>query len=259
MRKMNLTPVDQKILSLLDDIIEKYPTIFNAKDGVYELTDGRCVPRVTKMLHYCIHNDGLMKWANYIGFKRQNYTQVLDQAALVGTHCHEYINNFLVKSEEPKRYDIIDIPIESYNAYLSFITWYKNIQTLATIRTIKNEYPLLCKYFGGTLDGLYELNGKLYIVDYKTSNHITSNYCLQIAAYDFMLEFLEDIHTDGYIILQLSKNSPNFNEFSLHKYNSQHVEFMNYCRTAFLSMSLWYYYMNIIQNKYKSLELVSKK
>ena len=37
------------------------------------------------------------------------------------------------------------------------------------------------------MDGCYEINGRKYIVDYKTSNHVTFRYFLQIAAYRYIL------------------------------------------------------------------------
>ena len=256
---MVLSDTDKHLLELMDEIIDAYPKIFNTEEGVYELTNGRCVPRVTQIIHSCIHNEGLMRWANYIGYKRQSYTKTLEAAANVGIYCHQYINEYIEQSKIPNIYASMDAPLESFNAYLSFAKWFNDIKNLATVKPLRNEYSLLCKYFGGTLDGLYDINGKMYLVDYKTSNHVTFNYCLQVAAYDFMLEYLEDIHTDGYIILQLSKVNPSFNEYSLHKYDPTHKEFMTYCRTAFLTMALWYYYMSVINIQYKTLKWEGKK
>ena len=63
------------------------------------------------------------------------------------------------------------------------------------------------------MDGLYEINGKKYIVDYKTSNHVTFRYFLQVAAYRYILKNELGIDVDGCIILQLSKNDISYNEY----------------------------------------------
>ena len=55
-------------------------------------------------------------------------------------------------------------------------------------RVIETEKQLVCPYFGGTLDCLAEIDGRIYIIDFKTSNHITYKYFLQLAAYKYMIE-----------------------------------------------------------------------
>ena len=175
--------------------------------------NGFIVPRVTKILSRCIHSDSLMYWANSLGFKHQSYKKTLDSYANIGTNTHNSIDNYL--NDESFNVDKNSIPYQSYNAYQSFLKWYNTINNIAKVKVIFHEKTLTCKYFGGTLDGLYEINGKLYLVDYKTSNHITFNYCLQLAAYRYMLKTELNIDIDGCIILQLSKETISYNEFVL--------------------------------------------
>ena len=213
--------------------------------------NGITVPRVTKILSKCIHSDSLMYWANSLGFKRQSYSKTLEAAANIGHHAHENIDSFLADES----YEAIEssMPYQSYNAYQSFLKWFTTINTVASVKVIFHEKQLACKYFGGTLDGLYEINGKIYLVDYKTSNHITFKYILQLAAYRYMLRTELGIEIDGCIILQLAKETISYNEFVLNFSNTDHLNYMNDCELAFLSLVFSYYNISKIENGYKTL------
>lgn len=229
-------------------ILEKMPPINVESDYIH---NGIIVPRVTKILSKCIHSDSLMYWANSLGFKHQSYAKTLDAAANVGHHAHENIDNFL--SNDNYEADATSMPNQSYNAYQSFLKWFTDINNAANVRVIFHEKSLACKYFGGTLDGLYEINGKIYLVDYKTSNHITFKYILQLAAYRYMLRNELGIEIDGCIILQLSKNSVSYNEFVLNFTNPDHLKYINDCEYTFLSLVNSYYNIINIENAYKNL------
>lgn len=213
--------------------------------------NGTVVPRVTKILSKCIHSDSLMYWANSLGFKHQSYRKTLDTAANIGHHTHENIDNFL--SDETYEAEESSMPYQSYNAYQSFLKWFFTITSIAVVKVIFHEKTLTCKYFGGTLDGLYEINGKIYLVDYKTSNHITFKYCLQLAAYRYMLRTELGIEIDGCIILQLAKETVSYNEFVLNFSNPDHLKFINDCEMAFLSLVFAYYNIAKIETNYSSL------
>ena len=210
----------------------------------------RIVPRVTKILSRFIHNDGLMYWVNSLGFKHKSYQKTLNQAANIGTLCHNNIDHFLDNNSHtiPK-----DIDPEAINAYNSFIKWFDEINILGNVQILLHEYTLVCPYFGGTLDGLYKINDKIYIVDYKTSNHISFNYYLQLSAYRYMLRNELGIEVDGVIILQLSKQDISYNEYMLTFDNPNHLAFINQCENTFLSLVYSYYNLFIVENMYNNL------
>lgn len=211
--------------------------------------NGYYVPRVTAILNRCIHTDSLMQWANSLGFKRQSYTKTLEAAASIGTECHESIELFLSGKET----DIITNSSSMY-AYESFLKWWKLLHKYYNITVLLHEESLVCNYFGGTLDGLYQINGKYYLVDYKTSNHITFKYCLQLAAYRYLLRILKGIEIDGCIILQLSKNDIDYTEYILNFCNPNHLQFMIDCEQAFLSLVYAYYNIYKIEGNYKKID-----
>ena len=220
-------------------------SILTDTKNVNYLDDGIPVPRVTEILSKMIHRDSLMYWANSLGFRGLRYKDVLNNAANIGTMAHSAIEKFL--KEKLKTND--NIP------FLGFLAWY-NIVTQdigLPIEVLLVEHKLTCKWFGGTMDALLKIGDKIYLVDFKTSNHVTFNYFLQLAAYRFMLKLRENIDIDGVIVLQLDKEEPGFNEYLLNFSIEQHSSFMAHCEETFLSLVYAYYNVEYAENLYKSI------
>ena len=133
--------------------------------------------------------------------------------------------------------------------------WYNYITTdiKIPIEIIYIEHKIVCKWFGGTLDALMRIGNKIYLVDFKTSNHVTFNYFLQLAAYRFMLKEVEGINVDGVIVLQLDKDEPGFNEYHLSFDIPDHLYFMENCQTAFLSLVFAFYNLQRIESGFNNL------
>ena len=68
--------------------------------------NGNPVPRVTEILSSMLHEDYLLGWSNYLGFKRKKYKTVLEHSANIGTYAHEGIELYL------KEGSILNIPSE---------------------------------------------------------------------------------------------------------------------------------------------------
>lgn len=221
---------------------------FNVGDKTYSF-NGKPVPRVTKILSRCIHSDGLMYWANSLGFKKQSYRETLSAAAEVGTQCHNNIDAFLENGSHKEK----GMNWQAQNAYRSFRLWYDGLVATNRVEVIYHEKTLTCEWFGGTLDGLYRINNKIYLIDYKTSNHITFNYCLQLAAYRYMLREVLGINIDGTVILQLCKTDEAFNEYVLNFDNINHLGFINDCERTFMSLVYAYYNLSYIEKQYNAL------
>ena len=239
----------EQIIQLMEQA-KQYNGIETSFDSEYKY-NGVIVPRVTKILQKCIHNDGLMYWANSLGFKHKSYQKTLNEAAFIGSSCHNSIDNFLNDNTfYPK-----DIVPEARNAYDSFRIWFSSIATLNNVEIIWHEKQIICPYFGGTLDGLYKINGKLYLIDYKTSNHISINYYLQLAAYRYILKNYYNIDVDGIIILQLNKYETSYNQITINLDDEKCLNFLNQCETTFLSLVYSYYNLTITEDMLKKLNL----
>ena len=232
-------------MDLIVQALDQMQVISNDKTSTYYNQEGIKVPRVTEILSRTIHSDGLMYWANSIGLKGEKYRDVLNKAAMAGTQAHNAIEMYL--SENIKTND--------NTPFLGFLMWYNYItqDVGLPIEVIYIEHKLVCKYFGGTLDLLVKIGNKIYLLDFKTSNYVTFNYFLQLAAYRYMLKEVEGISVDGVIVLQLDKEEVGFNEYHLSFDIPDHLYFMENCQTAFLSLVFAFYNIQSIENQFNCL------
>lgn len=220
-------------------------------DGYYSY-NGLRVPRVTKILSSCMHNDSLMYWANHLGFKKQSYKETLDRAAEYGTIVHESLEKY-IKGEDLD----IDVPLHPIHG---FEKWWKELTSSNQVKVLGQEFSLTCPWYGGTYDMLLEINGQPWLVDFKTSNHIRVNYCLQLAAYRNMLRF-NNIVSDiaGIIILRLHKDKPEYEEFVLDLIDPKQRAFMDQCSATFNAMAYQYWNMIDINNQFERFHRESQR
>lgn len=212
--------------------------------GAY-VYNGIQVPRVTNILSKTIHEDYLLQWANSLGFKRKGYKQTVGAAADYGSKTHAGLELFLRGLPIPD-----GTPTNPING---FMKWWNMIKSSNNVTILGQECVLTCPWFGGTYDMLLEINGKVYLVDFKTSNHLSYKYCLQLAAYNYMLKFNNIANISGIIILQLKKDMPDFNEFVLDFTNPNHANYFNFCEHTFLSLVYSYYHILEAERMYKTL------
>lgn len=227
-------------------------------DTIYKY-NGIPVPRVTHILSSMIHEDYLMSWANYIGIRGQRYKETLDLAARKGSYTHDAIENYIqngveldMKTVSGDCRDAVD------NSYNSFLKWWSVIEQ-NEYEVIMQEYPLVGPWFAGTLDLLIKINGKIYLMDFKTSNHPSFKYFLQLAAYRYLLKELYNIIIDGCGIIMLNKECIDFKEIILNDINdtkSYNHSYMKYCEETFFALT-YSYYMRL-QTEYMFKEVMKK-
>lgn len=205
--------------------------------------NGTVVPRVTDILSKTIHEDYLMIWANRLGFKRQEYKDTLQAAADCGSMAHKMIEDYLQN----------DVDNDYYVPFLAFKEWWKTINTGNNVSILGEEESLVCQWFGGTYDLLLDINGQTFLVDFKTSNHISFKYFLQLAAYRNMLYTLKGINIDGCIILKLDKDDISFDEYVLDFKIDEHYQFIETCTRTFFSLVYAYYQTSNARNMYSSI------
>lgn len=236
--------------------IEKFiePNQYPEVQGDKYFYQGKPVPRVTEILSSMLHEDYLMQWSNAIGlYKHQKYKDTLQQSADIGSYVHAAIENYLKNG--------IDLNIESIpytyrdqvrNAFYSFKEWW-SIIIKNDYKILMQEQELICMYFGGTLDLLIEINGCIYLIDFKTSNHPSYKYFLQLSAYRYMLRILYGIEIDGCIILMLDKKTESFQEMFLNFKIQEHLQYINYCEQTFLSIVYSYYNRLRVEQYYTNI------
>jgi len=160
------------------------------------------IPSATTILKI-LNKPALVKWANYLGFKRQNVDDVLEETSKLGSLIHLLIEGII-----SKKY-ILFIPIDNIDRatvfkYLNnFFTWFNNND----IEPIFQEKEFVSELFGGTVDFYGKVNGKYTIVDFKTSKQIRLTMFIQLALYTILLELRGYTVEQVGIVLANDKNN----------------------------------------------------
>ena len=97
-------------------------------------------------------------------------------------------------------------------AFNNFKEWVENLSNHGYFISdiIATEKQITCPYFGGTVDCIFRINGKVYIVDFKTSKKISPEYLLQVCAYMWVCNsgYVPNIpRIDGVGIIRVDKES----------------------------------------------------
>lgn len=228
---------------LTTELMEHIDFDINDDTNRYYNKEGRSVPRVTEILSAMIHSDSLMIWANRLGLRGIEYMKELNRAASYGTQAHSCIERYLkekIKSEG-------NIP------FLGYLLWEQILNEKGlVVAPIMIEERLSCEWFGGTVDAVLDISGNIYLVDFKTSNHVTYKYFLQLAAYLYMLR-AKGIYPTGIIVLQLDKKEPGFNEYLLNFSIPEHNDFINYCTETFFALVYAYYQLERVKKEYTAI------
>lgn len=243
-------------ITLTKDDMEIYNEIGNNKKYMY---NGYYVPRTTEILNCMLHDDFLMDWSNRMGlYRKQKYSDILERSASIGTHTHQAIESYVKFKQDILKYTIIPLCIndEVTNATKSFYMWWDDLCKNNVIEVIYSEEELTCEFFGGTLDLLVMINGKIYLVDFKTSNHLSYKYFLQLSSYRYMLRTKRNIIIDGCIVLMLNKKRVHYDEYILSFDKQQDLMFMERCEQCFLSLVNSFIQRLYVENYFKSNFLV---
>ena len=167
------------------------------------------------------------QWQDLLYQAKSNHRQKSKEAQESGTIAHAWINESI--KAEMNGGDMPDIPKdneESLNAINAYLKWRKahEVYWHATELTIAS---MLHRY-AGTLDALATVDGKLTLVDFKTSKAIYPEVWLQIAAYKLALEEIQ-VFPQQEMILRLPKDG-----------TPAEVKFMpmpyDLCRRTFLAL-----------------------
>lgn len=173
-------------------------TIREVNNGVVQLTiaDERWywheqygfVPSVTWITSHYPKSPYLLRWFAEQG-SWDDVELVKREAAERGSKVHQAIVDLIDGKEVKMNSQYInptnDVPeeltVEEYEAVLSFVDWWNETKPEIVARevTVFNER----EGYAGTIDLIAFINGELWIVDFKTSQHVSEEYELQVSAY----------------------------------------------------------------------------
>ena len=171
---------------------------------VYKRGEGVYYPSVTTILQYMPKNKFFETWMKDVG---HNADLIMRKAGKEGTQVHEAAED-LVEGKEVSWMD------DYGRAKYSQIVWEMILKFADFWKTYKPELISSEQFvwsdehkFAGTADIVCKMNGKVWLIDIKTSNSIHKSYDLQLASYAKGLEESRDIKIDRTAILWLKAQS----------------------------------------------------
>lgn len=149
--------------------------------------DGNKYPSVTTVLKLISGNDDLMKWANYLGFKRKDLTKTLEESARFGTLVHSHLESIVDNSSESKLK-----PKDNLDEYSlsKAINNFNRIFDGVDYTTIFSEKTIIGSTlgYGGTLDWMAKIGDYSILMDFKTSKKPRPGMFLQLGGYYNLLK-----------------------------------------------------------------------
>lgn len=176
--------------------------------------EGNRIPGTTTILGRWKESGGLLHWAFKQGQSgAASLYEERDQAADIGTRAHSMIEQH-INGEVP-----VEDSLEAVNAFEMYLEWERQtkLKMLSKFQEIQLVSPI--HKFGGTPDAIGEIDGKVVLLDWKTSKACYPDYLMQLAAYKHLIE--DGIRMDtgeplglkitgGCHLLRFSKEFPDF-------------------------------------------------
>jgi|TARA_R110000851_G_scaffold148990_2_gene289441 hypothetical protein len=172
-------------------------------DSRYYQRNGEFYPSITYVLGAYPKGKFFEDWLKKVGYASEH---IVRKASDQGTETHEmiedYLNgkelNFLSKSGHPQ-YDTL-----VWQMFLRFVDFWEEYNP----KLIETEVHLFSDEIkvAGTCDMVCEIDGELWIIDFKTSNHLQTTYDLQTAVYGKCYEECYGKTPDRYGVLWLKSS-----------------------------------------------------
>ena len=201
----------------------------NRSDQLGEDEDLVQIPSVTRILDSCFPKH-LTEWAAkagadaYLECWNQNlevqdrydlivgaYKKIGEEAANIGSRVHNWLHQYITEAIPEK----FESPEGGEKCIDAFLEWEKTRQ----VKWEESERLVFqaarAIRYAGTADALAEIDGKKFVIDFKTSKKIYKSYYLQVAAYAAALNDelgLDDDNKYQGMILRLDKETGKFQE-----------------------------------------------
>jgi ATP-dependent exoDNAse (exonuclease V) beta subunit len=148
-------------------------------DSRYYLRNGEYYPSITYVLQYYPKGKHFEDWLKQVG---NNADYIVRKSADDGTKVHNMIESYLngeelnfLSSKGQPQYET-----EIWQMFLKFVEFWETFKP----ELIEAEIHLFSDKLkiAGTCDLICKINDQLWVIDYKTSNHLHTIYEFQLAA-----------------------------------------------------------------------------
>ena len=181
---------------------KEYDLEYDDKAHSYKV-EGIKVPSVTRVVDGCFPKD-LTHWALSIG--QEEYDKVISEALEVGNDTHQWIEHYINYGHacaEPE-----DYISKSVNAFLDWTTEYNPEWVDAERKIYCDKYK-----YAGTVDAVAKINGRVCVIDFKTSKKVYKPYHLQVTAYAQAIKRMDGLRRWPLgMILRLDKETGEFEQ-----------------------------------------------
>ena len=198
MSKRNIKKSYNRILEISEDAQQ-----ITMPDSRYYRRNGEYYPSLTYVLSAYPKGKHFEDWLKKMGTSAD---YIVKKASEEGTQVHELCEAYLLgedltylsSNSNPK------YPPHVWQMFLRFVEFWEEYNPTL----IETEVHLFSDELkvAGTCDLIFELDGELWIVDWKTSNHLQSTYDLQVSVYGKMYEECYGKKPDRFGILWLKSN-----------------------------------------------------
>ena len=197
MKKRNIKKSYNRILEISEDAKQ-----ITLPDARYYRRNGKYYPSVTYVLSYYPKGKHFQDWLKKVGYSAD---WIVKKAGEEGTQVHEMIEDYLNGEE----LNFLQNGVPMYNPdiwqmFLKFVDFweeYKPTLIETEVHLFSDELKV-----AGTCDMVCEINGELWIIDFKTSNHLQTTFDLQTAVYGKMYEECYGKTADRYGVLWLKSS-----------------------------------------------------
>jgi hypothetical protein len=192
-----------RILEISDD--HKQITL---PDSRYYRRNGQYYPSVTYVLGYYPKGKHFEEWLKNMG---RSADYIVRKAAEDGTKVHEMAESYL-NGEEVSFLNQYSTPQYDPDIWLMFLRFVEFWETYNP-KLIETEVHLFSDELkvAGTCDLVCEIDGKIWLLDLKTSNYIQTTYEIQTAVYGQCYEECYGKKIDNYGILWLKSSKRKLN------------------------------------------------
>jgi len=138
-------------------------------------------------------------------FRAMNaHKHITSEAADTGSNVHNFIEAYLAGEGGQ-----MPASLQGQSACKAFLKWYEDHPNVNILASEMKVYHPELKY-AGTVDAVAEIDGDLYVIDFKTSSKVYPEHHIQCAAYAKAIELMwgEEVHHT--MILRLDKRSEKY-------------------------------------------------